>query len=140
MIKSNSNATVLTAEVQISTGYIATEECACVNSAFRSLALTRSGIVSNMIWLVFAVSFIWFPYFGMVTIPCRDRKTRHSSPWFPCEVKRDTTDYIKLHVSSKFIVRKNNLVQCRNFILTMHIIALRIFPVWNSIILCFLKV
>ncbi len=46
-------------------------------------------VLQNLLWLAFALSFLWFPYIGMVTFPCRrnpasDRKrasSRSSYVW-----------------------------------------------------------
>ena len=48
----------------------------------------RSGLVSNVLWLIFALSFIWFPYLGMVTFPCRHKDEKaaianQGAPWSP---------------------------------------------------------
>lgn len=30
-------------------------------------------LISNVLWLFFALSFVWFPYIGMTTLPCRHK-------------------------------------------------------------------
>lgn len=56
----------------------------------RAISPPRTGLVSTLLWLIFALSFIWFPYLGMVTFPCRNSKdsttttaSRFSTPWSP---------------------------------------------------------
>lgn len=33
-----------------------------------------SSLVFNILWLTFALSFLWFPYLGMVIFPCRNQR------------------------------------------------------------------
>lgn len=30
-------------------------------------------LICNVLWLLFALSFVWFPYIGMTTLPCRHK-------------------------------------------------------------------
>ena len=49
----------------------------------KSLTVPQSSIVLNFLWLLFATSFIWFPYIGMISIPCRkgSTSTKYAPPW-----------------------------------------------------------
>ena len=69
--------------------------------SLHGIPLSRS-IIHNLLWLVFALSFLWFPYIGMVTFPCRSSgnqeklrasKYRHTMP-----VERDAVEYTKLGI------------------------------------------
>ena len=46
----------------------------------------RTRFVINLLWLVVATSFIWFPYIGMISIPCRKIPSSVSPRFAPEEV------------------------------------------------------
>ena len=49
-----------------------------------SITLPRSlsGTILYLVWLVFATSFIWFPYLGMISIPCQ-KGSSSNVPFLP---------------------------------------------------------
>lgn len=57
----------------------------------KSLSVPQSSIVLNFLWLFFATTFIWFPYIGMISIPCQkgSTSTKFPPPWS----QRDKRDY-----------------------------------------------
>lgn len=60
----------------------------------KSVSVAQSSIVLNILWMLFATLFIWFPYIGIISIPCRkgSSSTKYSSPW----PQRDYTGIGKL--------------------------------------------
>ena len=51
----------------------------------KSLGVPQSSIILNLLWLLFATSFIWFPYIGMISMPCRkgSSTSEYSLRWSP---------------------------------------------------------
>ena len=61
------------------------------------VGLQRS-IIYNVLWLVFALSFLWFPYIGMVTLPCRRKPLRrHAAP----RIREPLVDYTQVGEESR---------------------------------------
>lgn len=58
----------------------------------------RGGLLANAIWLVFALSFLWFPYIGMLVFPCQEKsgdQRHHSSLWSKYDTN-ELMDYSKI--------------------------------------------
>ena len=56
------------------------------------VGLQRS-IIYNVLWLLFALSFLWFPYIGMVTLPCRRKPLRRHTA---LRIREPLVDYTKV--------------------------------------------
>lgn len=61
-------------------------------------SLPRGGLIANMLWLVFALSFLWFPYIGMWLFPCQRtvKKHKHTTSWSKYDDPTQLIDYTKL--------------------------------------------
>ncbi len=55
----------------------------------------RGGLLANVLWLVFALSFLWFPYFGMWVFPCQQQREHkhHSNSWSKYGPTSQLVDY-----------------------------------------------
>ena len=59
------------------------------------VGLHRS-IIYNVLWLLFALSFLWFPYIGMVTLPCRQKPARRHAVTWSSNRRESLPDYSKI--------------------------------------------
>ncbi len=55
----------------------------------------RGGILANVLWLVFALAFLWFPYIGMWVFPCQQQREHkhHSNSWSKYGPTSQLVDY-----------------------------------------------
>jgi hypothetical protein len=60
-----------------------------------SITLPRGGTILYLAWLIFATSFIWFPYLGMISIPCQ-KEPSSNLPFLPWSPGNKDLDYTSL--------------------------------------------